>query len=152
MSAKWPWSSQGCGISVIDFRNFQRNRVFYPLVKNNLDNNDPHGKAGDPLWDILGNATETKPGPAFVQNVLRTIRTQPDTNSQPETSLHIFLRWLIPAAATAVVAFALTLNLSSTDQLEDFTSADLTSVYVEAAGLEDLLASSADWAWQDVAP
>lgn len=126
--------------------------MFLTSVKSNFDNNEPHGEAGDPLWEILGNATVTKPSPAFVQNVLRTIRTQPGTDSLAESSLHAFLRWLIPVGATAAVAFALTMIFSSTDQIEGLTSADLTLVYAEAASLEDLVASSAEWAWQDVAP
>lgn len=112
-------------------------------------------RENDPLWDLLGKAPPRPASAAFSRNVIRTIRQQ-EHPAQEKPSLYAFLRWVLPAGAVAALALVLGMALHSPTE----TSADMaaatdfyeTLTFREVAGLDDLVASSAGWTWEDVAP
>lgn len=61
----------------------------------------------DELWNLLGNATETKPGDFFARNVIREARLQQETEAS-KSWLQKFTSWISPrqAAPYAVGAAA----------------------------------------------
>jgi len=112
-------------------------------------------RENDPLWELLGKAPARQASAAFSRNVIRAIRTQ-DSTAQEKPFLAGFFRWLVPAGAVAALALILGMALHSPTE----TSADTvaatdfyeTLTFREVAGLDDLVASSAGWMWEDVAP
>jgi hypothetical protein len=102
----------------------------------------------DPLWKLLGQAGKPTPRPSFVRDVMRSIRTQ----EKPESAWRQFLRWMVPATAAAAAAVAFGMIFSDVSEEPVLTSSDLTTEFAEIAALDELVASSAGWGWQDVAP
>ncbi len=109
----------------------------------------------DPLWELLGKAVPTPASPAFSRNVIRAIRNQ-ESVVQTEPAVLGFLRWLLPAGAVAALALVLSVALQPQGETgtSQFATTEVyeTLTFSEVAGLEDLVASSAGWSWDDVAP
>ncbi len=109
----------------------------------------------DPLWELLGKATPSPARPAFSRNVIRAIRTQ-DSPSRKEPLLYGFLRWFVPAGAAAALALVLSVSLQPEENTgtTQFAATEFHEAltFSDVAGLEDLIASSAGWTWDDVAP
>jgi hypothetical protein len=103
-------------------------------------------KENDPLWDALGRCHRTHVPDRFAPDVIRAIRHRP-----PQTSpWRVATRWLVPAAAAACLAVIAGIQIQrpTTTGPDD----DFEAVFRDAADLDSLVASSAGWAWQEVAP
>ncbi|MEX1118841.1 MAG: hypothetical protein WEB60_08615 [Terrimicrobiaceae bacterium] len=115
-------------------------------MKDDFDHNDP-------LWELLGKATASPASPFFSRDVIRAIRNQ---ESPRESLFATFFRWAIPAGAVAALALVLSVSLEVKDEMttNPLAATDFyeTVTFSEVAGLEDLVASSAGWTWDDVAP
>ena len=109
----------------------------------------------DPLWKLLGKAAPAPVSTSFSRNVIRAIRNQ-DSPSRSEPFFHGFLRWFIPAGAVAALALVLSVSLQPHDKIvtDQFAATEFYEAltFREMAQLDDLVASSAGWAWDDVAP
>ncbi len=117
-------------------------------MKDDFDHNDP-------LWDLLGKAAPTRIPASFSRNVVRAIRTQ-ESPMREEPTVFGFLRWLLPAGAVAALALVLSVSLQPQDEItaNQMAATDFyeSLTFNEVAELEDLIASSAGWTWDDVAP
>jgi len=112
-----------------------------PRVKSSV-NDDFNSK--DPLWDLLGQARPTEVRQGFACDVIRNIRHSSPAED-PEATWQVVLRWLLPPVATATLAVCLALAFDSSAQTNLVTFEDL-------ADFESIVASSAGWTWEEVAP
>jgi hypothetical protein len=101
------------------------------------------------LWDLLGRSAEPKISPFFARNVLREVR-----ESETRSPMRVWLRWLVPAAGTAVaVIAALLLRVQIPAQHASEAQPD-TLALIEAqdsdlmADLDDLVGPE-DNSWDD---
>jgi hypothetical protein len=112
-------------------------------------------RENDPLWELLGKAPPRPASTAFSRNVIRAIRTQ-DSPAQEKPFLAGFSRWFLPAGAVAALALVLGVALQPPTEIvaNPVAATDFyeTLTFREVAGLDDLVASSAGWTWEDVAP
>lgn len=97
----------------------------------------------DALWDLLGQAKPAPPSPYFVRKVLRAVRAEADKPS-PLTN---WLRWLIPAAATAALALAWTSYQASE---QDLRTAEFNAYFDNMADLPSLVAQEDLTTWVEI--
>lgn len=108
-----------------------------------MDKNQDPFPVGGPLWDALAHAPRPPGAPRLAERVTRQIRSMPP--KRPAAA--ILLRWAFPAAAAAATALAMLASWQG-GWLPEEESWAWEDIY----GVEELLASSASWAWSEVAP
>ena len=102
------------------------------------------------LWDLLGRSAEPKVSPFFARNVLREIR---ETESQSRVGG--WLRWLVPAAGAAVAIIAALFLRVQTPNPTSPDSRGETLTFIESqdseliADLDDLFESDDNNSWDD---
>ena len=106
------------------------------------------------LWDLLGQAAESKLSPFFARNVLRQIRQKPRWFERTRRRLR--LRRLVPASglALAVIAAIIFAHHPSIHQNPAATEPDPVAKidaqdYEVVADLDELLASDENNLWEE---
>jgi hypothetical protein len=97
----------------------------------------------DPLWETLGRCHRTHVPDRFAADVIRAIRHR----APSPAPWRVAARWLLPAAAAACLAVIAGFQIQRSHTSDDFEVA-----FRAAADLDSLVASSAGWAWHEVAP
>lgn len=101
------------------------------------------------LWDLLGKSAEPKISPFFARNVLREVR-----ESDRQSRVGGWLRWLVPAAGVAVAIIAALFLRVQPDSNYSESRAE-TLMFIESqdseliADLDDLIEPDDNNSWDD---
>jgi hypothetical protein len=95
----------------------------------------------DALWKVLGQAKPAKASPYFVSKVLREVRNE----RQAPSRARLWLRWLTPLGAAAVLAVGI-----ASWQLRQQDESVFNAYFDSAADLESLVAFEETSAWADL--
>jgi hypothetical protein len=95
----------------------------------------------DALWKVLGQAPPPKASPYFVRKVLREVRLE----RQAPSRFSLWLRWLTPLGAAAVLALGV-----SSWQMRTQDDPEFNAYFDSAADLESLVAFEELTAWADL--
>lgn len=104
------------------------------------------------LWDLLGHGAEPQVSPFFARNVVRKIR---EARGERSARRWFSLRWLVPAAGTAVaIIAALSLRVQMPDRSHSDSQAETLALGETQdseliADLDDLVASDDSNSWDD---
>jgi hypothetical protein len=97
----------------------------------------------DALWNLLGQARETKASPYFARKVLRSIRLENEARKSKGTWMPV-LRWFLPTSALA--ALLIGWAVVQWDEEKDAFAAEFNAV----AELSSLVALENTAPWMDL--